>query len=214
MDFRLKQFEYPHDTGRAVRGKAVAGKGFAGFALLNDCKYGHSLDGSTLRLTLIRSSYEPDPLPEVAEHEVRLALVPHGTELSVAELTQLGAAFNHALEPVSTDIHKGPLPPQAELLSQVAPSNVVVSSVRNAQRGDGIIVTIYETAGRKVDATVTFNPHLFGVVARAEEVDMIERALVKSSARKTRNGFRVALPAHGIASVKVAVAKPRQGALI
>ena len=197
-----------------VRGKAVAGKGFAGFALLNDCKYGHSLDGSTLRLTLIRSSYEPDPLPEVAEHEVRLALVPHGTELSVAELTQLGAAFNHALEPVSTDIHKGPLPPQAELLSQVAPSNVVVSSVRNAQRGDGIIVTIYETAGRKVDATVTFNPYLFGVVARAEEVDMMERALVKSSARKTRNGFRVALPAHGIASVKVAVAKPRQGALI
>ena len=36
----------------------------AGLILLNDCKYGHSLDGSTLGLTLVRSSYSPDPLPE------------------------------------------------------------------------------------------------------------------------------------------------------
>jgi len=188
-----------------VRGKAAAGKGFSGFALLNDCKYGHSLDGSTLRLTLIRSSYEPDPLPDVAEHELRLALVPHGTALSITDLTQLGAAFNHPLEPVSTDIHHGKLPPQAELLSRVAPASVVVSSLRKAQSGDGYIVTIYETAGTQVNAVLKVNPLLFGSVAHVVVVDMMERPVPESSARMMRDGFRVVLPAYGIVSVKLTV---------
>jgi len=48
----------------------------AGLLLLNDGKHGHSLDGSTLALTLLRSSYEPDPLPEIGTHSMRMALVP------------------------------------------------------------------------------------------------------------------------------------------
>ncbi|MEI6168001.1 MAG: glycoside hydrolase family 38 C-terminal domain-containing protein [bacterium] len=192
-----------------IRGKAPGGKGFAGLALLNDCKYGHSLDGSTLRLTLIRSSYEPDPLPDVAEHELRLALVPHGTALSVADLTQLGAAFNHPLEPVSTDIHPGKLPPQAGLVSAVSPTSAVVSSLRKVQDGDGYIVTIYETAGKKATAALNINPVLFGKVKGVVEVDMMERPLVKSSARINQNGVQVALPAYGIVSVKVTGAQPK-----
>ncbi|MBE3070774.1 MAG: hypothetical protein IMZ66_11125, partial [Planctomycetes bacterium] len=78
-------------TGRTTDGKA------AGCALLNDSKYGHSLDGSTLRLTLIRSSYDPDPLPEIGDHTIRMGLVPHGKDLAAADLVRLGAGLNHPL---------------------------------------------------------------------------------------------------------------------
>jgi alpha-mannosidase len=64
----------------------------AGLLLLNDGKHGHSLEGSTLALTLLRSSYEPDPLPEIGTHSIRVALVPHGGTLTVADMTRLGTA--------------------------------------------------------------------------------------------------------------------------
>ena len=34
-----------------------------GAALMNDCKYGYSAEGNTIRLSLIRTSHNPDPRP-------------------------------------------------------------------------------------------------------------------------------------------------------
>ncbi|MCL1888034.1 MAG: hypothetical protein FWF96_04100 [Kiritimatiellaeota bacterium] len=45
-----------------------------GLLLLNDCKHGHALSGSTLRVNLIRSSYGPDPLPELGAHKAAFAI--------------------------------------------------------------------------------------------------------------------------------------------
>jgi len=45
----------------------LPGDGF-GIALLNDCKYGHDVKGNTMRLTLLRSAYDPDPLPDMERH--------------------------------------------------------------------------------------------------------------------------------------------------
>ena len=184
-----------------VTGKAPGGAR-GGMALLNDSKYGHSLDGSTLRLTLIRSTYEPDPLPEVGDHAIRMALVPHGKDLPVADLVRLGAAFNHHLLIVSTDVHAGRLPATASAVA-AAPANVVVSSVRPAQDDDAIIVHLFETAGKKTAAKVTLNADLLGTPAEAVEVDLLERPVEKPTAKAAPGGFQVTVPARGIAAVKV-----------
>jgi alpha-mannosidase len=112
----------------------VAGRP-AGLLLLNDSKHGHSLDGSTLALTLLRSSYEPDPLPEIGAHSMRMALVPHGGALTVADMTRLAAAFNHPLQLVAADIHSDGSRPRRGLAS-VSPAEVVVGAVKRAG-GDG-----------------------------------------------------------------------------
>lgn len=186
-----------------VTGKLAAAPGTAGFALLNDSKHGHSLDGSTLRLTLLRSSYDPDPLPEMGQHEFRLALMPHGKALKPADLIRLGAAFNRSLIPVPTDSHAGDLPAAGLAGASVKQENVVLTCVKKAEDSDALIVRLIETDGKPTTANVTLDPTLLGKASSAVEVDFIERELTESSAKVTPGGFSVQLPASGIASVMV-----------
>jgi alpha-mannosidase len=179
------------------------GRSAAGLTLLNDSKYGHSLDGSTLRLTLIRSSSDPDPLPEMGEHAIRMAVVPHGPRPATAELIRLGAAFNHPLMPVATDVHDGTLPPDGAAAVTCGPDRVLVSAVKKAEDDAALIVRLFETAGKKAQARVVLAEGLLGPVADAVEVDLLERPLEESTARKTEDGFTVALGPNAIATVKV-----------
>lgn len=81
-----------------LTGPASEGGGqLLGAALLNDCKYGHQLSEDALRLTLLRSSHDPDPLPELGHHTIRFALVPHlgDFEALAPAIVRQGYAFNH-----------------------------------------------------------------------------------------------------------------------
>ena len=48
-----------------------------GLALLNDAKYGHSVAGNVLGLSLVRSPIYPDPLADEGEQCFTYALMPH-----------------------------------------------------------------------------------------------------------------------------------------
>jgi len=183
-------------TGRAKGGKR------AGCALLNDSKYGHSLNGSTLALTLIRSSYEPDPLPELGRHEVRVALLPHAGAMPVADLVRAGAGLNQPVRVVAGDAHEGRLSPAAGAVD-VRPAGVVLAAVKKAEDDDALIFRLYETAGRDANATVVLDRALFGKVAAAGEVDLLERPAGDGSAGRRADRFTVQVPARGIASVKL-----------
>jgi len=186
-----------------VTGTVPGRKGRAGLALLNDCKHGHSLAGSTLRLNLIRSTYSPDASPEIGEHEINLSLAPHGRPLAEAELHRMAAALNQPLAVVNTDVHGGPMPPSASGVAACKPAGVVACGVKKAEDDDALIFRLLETAGRRASAAVSLDPRLMGKVAAAVEVDLLERPLARSTAKLAANGFRVAVPARGIASVKV-----------
>ncbi len=175
----------------------------AGCLVLNDSKYGCSLDGAALRVTLIRSSYEPDPLPEIGQHEVHLALQPFGGELPVSEAMRAGRHLNHALRVVGTAVHAGKLPTCASLVS-VTPASVVVNAVKKAEATDALVLTLSNPADKPVTARARCNATLLGKVHHAVEVDLLERPVAASTARKRGNTVSVDLPAHGIASVQVA----------
>ena len=185
-----------------VTGKTPDGSR-AGCAMLNDSKYGHSLNGATLALTLIRSSYEPDPLPEIGRHDVRVALMPHAGSPSAAELTRAGAGFNQPIRVLATDVHAGVLPPSAGGVREVRPAGVVLTGVKKAEDDDAVIFRLLETGGRAANASVALNPKVFGAIADAVEVDLLERPLEASTAANRDDRFDVKIPGHGIASVKV-----------
>jgi alpha-mannosidase len=194
--------EVPSQKWLDITGKQGQ-KSAAGCAILNDSKYGYSLTDSTLRVSLIRSSYEPDMLPEIGEHAIRLAVAPHGDSLSVSDLTRLGAAFNHPLEVIGTDIHKGNFTATSDALVACKQDNVLIVALKKAEDSDDIILHLLETAGRATTAEVKLGDNVFGTIAEAVEVDFIERPIENSSAKKSKNGFSVKLPANGITAVKV-----------
>ena len=185
-----------------IRGKLDSDRD-GGLAILNDSKYGHSLDGSTCRLSLIRSSSDPDILPEIGEHTIKMAVVPHVGLLDASELMRLGAAFNHPLQVVATDVHAGRFAPQDWGL-RVEPRTVIVTAVKKPEDGDGLIVNLLETAGKATTAKVSINPRLLGRVNAICESDFLEAPLDSSTAGPAQDGFTVEMTANGIASVRAA----------
>ena len=194
--------EVPSLRWAEVVGTSATGK-TTGLTLLNDSKYGHALDGSTLRLNLIRSSYEPDPIPEVGAHAMRMAVVPHAGVLPVADLIRLGAAFNHPLQAIGTGIHIGTLPHTLASGVSCDQPGVLVTQIKRAEDSDALIVRLQETSGTATTATVRFAPAVFGSLTGVEEADVLERALKGSHAKAIASVVEVTVPAFGIATLKV-----------
>jgi alpha-mannosidase len=174
----------------------------AGVTLLNDSKYGHSLDGSTLRLTLIRSSYDPDPIPEVAQHAIRMAVVPHAGVAPVADLVRLGASFNHPLQVIGTNIHQGRLPHTIGAGVACEQSGVLVTQIKRAEDSDALIVRLQETTGTATKVTIPVSAEIFGRLKSAVEADLLERDSRSSTAKVRGSAIEVTVPGFGIATVK------------
>ena len=185
-----------------LSGECVGAEGQCGVTMVNADKYGHNAEDNTLRLTLIRSSYDPDPLPEMGDHVIRLAIVPHDGMCSVSAATKAGAAFNLPMNVVSTDIHKvrrGGLPPSKGFVEVLTP-NVMLAAVKKAESSRKVIVRLYEMEGRNTTAKVKISD-IVKPGALAKEVDLMEQALAKNTAKMTGDTLSVRIPAHGIASV-------------
>jgi alpha-mannosidase len=182
---------------------ADAGAGApAGLALLNDCKHGHSLEGSVLRQTLIRSSYDPDPLPEMGDHRIRLALVPHAGQASAADLIRWGADHNHPLICVNTAVHGGKLPAQVDAIIASQTPGVLVTHIKQAADDGGLVLRLQETAGQSGNAVVALNRQVLGGLASATLVDLLERPMEGAKAISVKEDrLSVPMQAFGIASV-------------
>ncbi|MFA5205139.1 MAG: glycoside hydrolase family 38 C-terminal domain-containing protein [Lentisphaeria bacterium] len=189
--------EVPALQWAQVNGRAD-GKG-AGCLLLNDGKHGHALDGNTLYLTLIRASYDPDPLPEIGRHDVRLALLPFRGTLEPADAARLARNFNHPLRVVGTTVHPGSLPAAAAGVTLRTPG-VVLAAVRPAQAGDGVVLELYSARDTEVTAEMTVGS-LLGRVRTARETDLLERPLARGTAAAKGGTVTVTVPARGIAVV-------------
>ncbi len=163
-----------------VRADGTAGEFKGGIALYNDSKHGHALEssanGSTLRMTLIRSSYDPDPLPEIGKQEIHLAIEPFAGELSDAHCSRTGRAFNRPLRVVSTTIHDGKLPTKYSALS-VSPDSVVITSIRQTRQG--AVVYLQNTTSEPVTPKITFH----GRSAKLHCIDLLGRPAAEKKLR-------------------------------
>ena len=151
-----------------------------GVMLLNDSKYGFSYQDNTLRMSLIRGPRRGYPTmpdtwsdqsdePIVGIHHIKYALVPHQGTWQDADATRRGAEFNEPLLPKAEPSHSGSLAAAYSVLN-VAPSNVIVESVKKAEDSNEYIVRLYEAGDKPATAVLNF--------ARpprtARETDMLE----------------------------------------
>ena len=145
--------------------------GARGVALLNRGLPGNNIAEGTLLLSLLRSTsivaygygggYEPgmgsDSGLELGEEcTFDYALLPHAGDWRQAAVYREGLAFNHPLLAHKAALHAGKLPPRWGCLT-VSHPNVVVSSLKNSEDGQRIVLRVYEAAGIAVeDVTLTF----------------------------------------------------------
>ena len=125
-----------------------------GLSVINDTKYGYDAVGNTLRLTLLRSPKWPDAEADMGHHHFHYALYPHAGTWKDALTVRHGYEYNYPLTAVVTTAHAGSLPASHSFAS-VGPENVVLTAVKKAEDAKGLILRVYEWAGK--DATAEFH---------------------------------------------------------
>jgi len=185
-----------------LTGVRTDSKGIAGVTLLNESKYGHNVSESEIRLTLLRSSYDPDPFPEIGQHEIKYALVPHGADWKPSDASRAGYEFNLNIEVVATDVHKGDLPQEMAFIS-IEPKNIMLSGIKKAEDTDEIVVRLYEVDGKDTEAIVTLDPSLIKPNMVAMQTDILERPLPNNTARLENDALKVKIPAFSLVTVKI-----------
>jgi alpha-mannosidase len=168
--------EKPKDNGEygALKWADLAGAD-GGAAIINDCKHGYSAEKNTLRLSLIRSSYNPDPRPNDRPQTARWIFQPHTGDWKQADLIRESEAFNHPLW--ATQVRANPagtLPAEMSFLSAGA-DDVIVTGVKKAEDDDDLVVRFYESAGKASHARIA-TPFEIG---RALTVNFVEDKLAE-----------------------------------
>lgn len=143
-----------------------AGKPY-GLAVLNDAKYGYSVGGNDMRVSVARSAvyanHEPRDLKPGVDYQwmdqgvqtFKLELIPHVGSWQDAGVVRAAEELVSEIPIVYQGIHPGTRKPSDSFLS-VDASNIVVEAVKQAEDGDDLIVRSYETAGKASTATLTF----------------------------------------------------------
>ncbi len=172
-----------------------------GVTILQDSKYGFRFEDSELRMRVVRSSYDPDHAPEVGKSVLRYSVYVHETEPTKAELARLGAAWNHKLIVAAATTQSGPLP-TVQSYARVETENVVLTSVKLAEDGSGLVLRLNELSGKDIEAVVILSQGLLQGRKRATAVDLLERPS-EGKASLSDGKLIVSVKANSVASVLV-----------
>ncbi len=124
-----------------------------GVALLNDCKYGHSAEGSTLKLTILKCGTYPNPEADQGKHILTYSLLPHLGDFRTAGVINEAYALNQPLTALETKAG-GNLPDTFSLVS-CNKENLIIETVKKAEDDDSMIVRMYEAFDSRGEVTVT-----------------------------------------------------------
>jgi alpha-mannosidase len=143
-----------------------------GVSLLNNCKYGHDVNGQVMRVTLLRSSYDPDPRPDFGHHEILLALYPHAGDWRQAGSVRRGYELNNPLIARQVEPHAGERPARWGFV-EALPDNIIVTAVKRSEDGNDLIVRLYECTGKATRARLRVNFK----AGMPVETDLLERPI-------------------------------------
>lgn len=131
-----------------------------GVALLNDCKYGHSVHKNIMRMSLLRAPKSPDDQADMGLHEINYAIMPHQGTLQSAGVIKEAYAFNVPL--IKRHVQKGL---QGAVISattknysffSVDQPGIVIETIKLAQKVDkALVVRLYESFGARCTAQLT-----------------------------------------------------------
>lgn len=125
-----------------------------GMSLLNDCKYGYGLDGSSVSLALLRSSAYPNEYADKGVHKFTYSIYPHKGNFVQSDTYKHAYALN--LSPVAVKAGanaKGKLPKEFSLVS-CSSDSVIVDTVKRADDGSGVVVRLFESKNARTSVTL------------------------------------------------------------
>jgi alpha-mannosidase len=119
-----------------------------GVAILSESKYGFSTFGNTMRLSLLRSTVDPDQKADLGPQRFSYAIMPHAGGWREAGVVAEAARFN-------SPVLFAPGKAEPRSLASTDDANLVIDTIKRAEDGDGIVVRMYECHGARGTARLT-----------------------------------------------------------
>lgn len=156
--------------------------GAHGAGILNDCKYGISMNGNALELTLLRGASSPEMRADNREHTFTYAFTAWEGSFAESDVVRQGYELN-----VPPYVQKGAA--ESFSFAQIDKSNIILDTVKPAEDGSGdIILRFYESKKAAVTAGITLNmgdykAHLCDMLENPQEEIQVDSQQMKVSFR-------------------------------
>lgn len=140
----------------------VSNNGY-GFAIINDCKYGHRVKDGLISLNLLRSPVYPDEVADKGEHRFTYYVYAHKEEAYQSKLIEYSHCLNNPLLITNSQI-------PINTVIECDKDNIIIETIKIAEDNNDIIVRLYETNNKETIAKLntTFE------YTKAYECDMLE----------------------------------------
>lgn len=160
-------------------------EGDYGVSLLNNCKYGYSIEDNVMKLSLLKAATYPNPEADRGFHRFTYSLYPHKGDFRAGDTVKEGYFLNCPLDICPMDAAKGTLPDSFSMIS-CPQKNIVVETIKKAEEDDSVVVRFYDAWNQKTQAQITAGFDFREVYL----CDMLENSLEKLE----QEGRRVTVP--------------------
>lgn len=155
--------EEPGQTWFDFTGEHFEKRCMYGLAIANDGKYSYSMDIDEMCLTVLKNSvyahHDPKKLEEDTEYkyvddgiqEFSYILIPHEGSWKDADVIKHAQELNQKVSTVIETFHEGKNP-QRQSFMELKSSHALISTIKEAEDKDGVIIRAYETKNQRGEA--------------------------------------------------------------
>lgn len=143
-----------------------------GVALLNNGKFGHSVEGSLLGITLLKCATYPNPEADQGLQTFTYALLPHTEDFRRGGVIKESHILNQPSYELAISAAHGDLPETCSFISADRP-NAVITALKQAEDGDGIVTRLHDAYDCRSTVALTVPAGY----ARAYLCDLMENEL-------------------------------------
>jgi len=123
-----------------------------GVTLVTDSKYGYSIDGNVIGLSLLRAPIYPDPFADEGSHEFGYALYPHAGDWRASSV-RTARNFNSPLSGILLE-HSSSECSQFVIPIRLTGDRLELSALKKAEDSDAMILRLYEPHGDRGQAVI------------------------------------------------------------
>lgn len=121
-------------------------EGNYGVSVLNDCKYGYSVNKTDIGMTLIKSGISPNPNSDKETHFFKYAIYPHCYSWNESDVIKEAYFFNQPML-----VKKGRTKEREFSFVSSNKENIVIETVKEAENGQGIIIRMFESKNSRTE---------------------------------------------------------------
>lgn len=119
-----------------------------GVSLMNDCKYGYSVHGSDMSITLLKSATYPNPDADKCEHRFVYSIYPHRGNHRSGGTYAAAYNLNVPMYAMALGKQSGKLPCEYSFVSADC-ENVIIDTVKKTEDGSGTLIRMFEAHNKR-----------------------------------------------------------------